>query len=132
MVLDTYLYKALSWSFMALIRSELYCFGIRIQNIVFHCHYRSKTNYIWLTSLNIKKNYRSETFTIRYLYRSYHLYVAVVSLIVVAMFINYSNMYQYHYRSHTCYNSGKNLLSNKILVTYTLVLTNTKWPYHNI
>ena len=35
---------------------------------------------------------------------------------------------EYHYRSHASYNLGKNLTSNKILVTYTLVLTNTKWP----
>ena len=35
MVLDTFLYKVLSWSFTWLIRSELYCFGIRIQEIVF-------------------------------------------------------------------------------------------------
>ena len=32
MLLDTTLYKSLSWSFMELIRSlELYCLGIRIQ-----------------------------------------------------------------------------------------------------
>ena len=30
MVLGTSLYKDLSWSFMRLIRSELYCLGIRI------------------------------------------------------------------------------------------------------
>ena len=32
---------------------------------------------------------------------------------------------EYHYPSHASYNLGKNLTSNKILVTYTLVLTNT-------
>ena len=31
MVLDPSLYKVLVWSFMGLIRSELYCLGIRIQ-----------------------------------------------------------------------------------------------------
>ena len=36
------------------------------------------------------------------------------------------------YSSHACYNLGKNLTSNKILVTYTLVLTNTKWPEGSI
>ena len=30
MVLDTSLYKVLSWSFMGLITSERYCLGIRI------------------------------------------------------------------------------------------------------
>ena len=40
---------------MGLIRSELYCFGIRIQKIVFHCLYKSKTNYTQIISLNIKK-----------------------------------------------------------------------------
>ena len=31
MVLDPFLYKVLSWSFMGVIRSELYCLGIRIK-----------------------------------------------------------------------------------------------------
>ena len=42
--------------FMKLIRSELYCFGIIIQKMVFQCLYRSKANYIRLNSLNIKKS----------------------------------------------------------------------------
>ena len=83
MVLDTSLYKVLSWSFMGLIRSELYCFGIRIQKIVFHCLYKSKTNYIRINSLNIKKNYRSKTFTIRHLHQSDHLSAAILSLILL-------------------------------------------------
>ena len=31
MVLDPFLYKVLSWSFMWVISSELYCLGIRIK-----------------------------------------------------------------------------------------------------
>ena len=55
MVLDKSLHKVLPWSFMGLIRCELYYFGIRIQKIVFPCLYKSKTNYIRLNSLNAKK-----------------------------------------------------------------------------
>ena len=33
---------------------ELYCFGIRTQNIVFYCLYMSKTNFVQLNNLSIK------------------------------------------------------------------------------
>ena len=55
MVLDTSLYKVLSCFFMGLLRSKLYCFGIRIQKIVSHCLYKLKTNYMRINNLNIKK-----------------------------------------------------------------------------
>ena len=60
-------------TFTGLIRSKCYCFKIRIQQIVFYCPYLSRTNYIWLDNLNIKKNYRSKKFTVCHLYRSDHL-----------------------------------------------------------
>ena len=59
-VLDTSFNKVLSWSFMGLIGPEFYCFGIRIQKIVFHCLYRSKTNYTRLNSSNIKRTTRAK------------------------------------------------------------------------
>ena len=51
MVLDTSLYKVLSWLFMGLISSELYSLEIRIQKIVFYCFYRLRLNYIRLNNL---------------------------------------------------------------------------------
>ena len=52
---------------------------------------------------------------------------SLINFVVVAVFINCSNSQQYHYSRHVFYNLGKNLTSNKILVTYTLALTNAKW-----
>ena len=95
MVLDTSLYKVLSWSpimlttymLMGLIRSEHCYFGIRIQKIVFYCFYRSKTNYIRLNNLNIKKileqNFHSLSFISK---RSFICSGSFVNFIVVAVF----------------------------------------------
>ena len=54
--------------------------------------------------------------------------LVLINFVVVVVFINCSNSQQYLYSSHVCYNLGKNLNSDKILVTYTLVLTNAKGP----
>ena len=64
----------LYYTFMGLIRSELYSFRIRIQKIVFYCLYRSITNYINYT------NYRRKTFTVCHLYPRNHLSVIMVLL----------------------------------------------------
>ena len=129
MVLDTSLYKVFSWSFIGLIRSELYCLGIKIQKKFFYYLFRSRTNYIRLKNLIIKKlpeqNFHALSFISK---RSFICCGSVISFVVVAVFINCSNSQQYHYSSHVCHNLGKNLTLNKVFVTYTLVLTNTKWP----
>ena len=59
--------------------------------------------------------------------RSFLCCGSLINFVVVAVFINCSNSQQYHYSRHVFYNLGKNLTSHKILVTYTLVLTNAKW-----
>ena len=128
MVLDTSLYQILSWSFMELIRYALYCLEIRMQKKNY-CLCRSRTNYIRLKNLIIKKlpeqNFHALSFISK---RSFICCGSVISFVVVAVFINCSNSQQYHYSSHVCHNLGKNLTLNKVFVTYTLVLTNTKWP----
>ena len=125
MVLGAFLYKVFSWSFMGLIRSELKCFGIRIQKFFF-CLFRSRTNYIRLENLIIKKlpekNFHIEVkFLVIYIKAIICLCGSLINFVVVAVFINCSNVQQYHYSSHVCYNLGENLTSNKILVTCTLV-----------
>ena len=61
---------------MELIRSEFYCFGIRIQKIVFHCLYKSKANYLRINRLNIKKTTGAKKLL-------NYLSVVVVSLILL-------------------------------------------------
>ena len=132
MVLDPSLYKVLSWSFMGLIRSELYCLGIRIQRKKF-CLFRSRANYIRLKNLIIKNQPEQNIHVLSFISkRSFICCGSLINFANVALFINCSNSKQHHYSSHAYYNLGKNLTSNKILVTYTLALTNTKWPEDNI
>ena len=50
------------------------------------------------------------------------------SFICRGSLINFVVVAVYHFRNRACYNLGKNLTLNKILVTNTLGLTNTKWP----
>ena len=96
MVLDTSLYKVLSWSFMGLIRSELklrlYCFGIRIQEFFFHSLYRSKTNYMQLNRLNIKKTTRAKLSPFVIYIKTIIYCGSFINFIVAAVFINRSNM----------------------------------------
>ena len=116
---------------MGLIRSELYCFGIRIQKLIKlynYCFFRSRTNHIRLKYLIIKK-----LLLLRYALsfmskRSFICRGSLINFVVVAVLINCSNSEKYHFRNRACYNLGKNLTLNKILVTNTLGLTNTKWP----
>ena len=92
MVLDTSLYKVLSWWFMGLIKSELYCLGIRIhtKKKKNYCLYRSRTNYIRLNNLHIKK-------TIGAKLSRFAIYIeaiccgSLINFVVVAVFINCSN-----------------------------------------
>ena len=90
MVLGTSLYKDLPWSFMGLIRSELYCLGIRIQKKIFYCLYRPRTNYIRSNNLNIKKTTGAKL-------SRFVIYIeaiccgGLIYFAVVAVFINGSN-----------------------------------------
>ena len=77
--------------FMGLIRFELYCFGIRIQKIVFYCLYR-RTNYVRLNNLNIKKlleqNFHGLSFILK---QSFICCGSFINFITVAVFINCSS-----------------------------------------
>ena len=92
MVLDTSLYKVLSWSFMGLIRSELYCLGIRMQkkNFFIAVIGREHTIYVLYVFLNIKK-------TIGAKLSRFVLYIeaiccgSLINFVVVAVFINCCN-----------------------------------------
>ena len=113
---------------MGLIRYELYCFGITIQKNNFIAFLGREQNHIRLKYLIIKKlplqRYASSLIS----KRSFICCGSLINLVVLAVFINCSNSEKYDFRSHACYNLGKNLTLNKILVTNTLGLTNTKWP----
>ena len=111
---------------MGLTRSELYFLELEYKKKKkIYCLYRSRTNYIRFNNLNIKKTDGGKLS---------HFVICIEGICcgsltnfpVVAVFINCSNSKQYHYRSHAWYN----LTSNKILVTYTVVLKNTKWLPH--
>ena len=127
MVLHPSLYKVLSWSFMELIRSELYCLGTRLQKENY-CLFRSRTNYTRLKNLIIK-NYWSKTFTLCLLDQSNHLSAVVVLLILLLQ--QYFLIVAIRNSIQPCYNLGKNLTSNKTSVTYTSALKNAKWSYGN-
>ena len=128
MVLNTSLSRFLSrltlMFILWLIRSELNVLGLEHKNDL-HCLCRWWTNYVRLHNLNIRK-------TIKEKISRFVIYIeaiiiccgSFINFIVVAVFINCSSSWQHHYRNHTCYNFGKKLTSNKVLVTYTLVLTN--------
>ena len=109
-----WLYYTILW----LIRSELYCFGIRIQKNVLYCLYRSRINYIWLIKLTIQKTTKAKLsqFVI-YIEATFICCDIFINFLVVAVFISFSSSWQLHYHSHACYNFGKNLTSNEILVT---------------
>ena len=76
---------------MGLIRSELYCFVIRTQKIIFYC-LRSTTNYIRLNYLDIKKvtGAKLSRFVI-YIEAITICCDSFINFIVVAVFINCSN-----------------------------------------
>ena len=118
MVLDTSLYKVLSWSFMGLIRSEHYCLGIRIYIYIYiknYCFFTPSTNYIPFKNLIIKKLLEQFFHALSFILK--RSFICCGSLAAVAAFIYCSNLQQYHYCRHVWYNFGKKLTSNKILVT---------------
>ena len=66
------------------VNQELYCFGIKMQAIVFYCPYRSKTNYVQIKSLNIKKTTRAKLSPyVNFLETIIYLSIAVVLLILL-------------------------------------------------
>ena len=74
-----------------------------------------------------------------HLYRSDHLsamviqeYRSLINFVVVAVFINCSISSQYHYRSHPCYNLGKNLTSNIILVRQYIKIRGSSRVYTDL
>ena len=77
---------------MGLIKSELYCFGIRIQKIVFIAFIGSEQTIYGLITSTLKKlleqNLHSFSFISK---RSFVCCGSVINFIVVAVFINCSN-----------------------------------------
>ena len=73
---------------MGLIRAERYCLGIRIKKN--YCPYRSRTNYIRLNNLNIKKTAGAKLS--RFVIYTEAIYCgSLINFVVVAVFINSSN-----------------------------------------
>ena len=76
---------------MGLLRSELYCLGIRIQKKFFYCLFRSRRNYIRLKNLNIKKLPEQNFYFVIYIKAIIYLLWYSYYFVVVAVFINCSN-----------------------------------------
>ena len=126
MALNTYLFKFcpgwlscwLYYKVLWLIRSERYSFGSRIKEIIFITFIDRRQTTYGSNSWNIKKLFISK--------QSFICWGSFIHFIVVAVFINCSSSWQHHKRGLTCYNFWENLISNKIVLTLTLVLTNIK------
>ena len=87
-----------------LIRSELYCFDIRIQKIVLYYIYRLRANYMQVNNLTIKKTIKAKlSWFVIYL----ETIIYLINFVVLAVFINCSSSWQNHYLGHTCYFCGK-------------------------
>ena len=91
MVLGTSLYRDLSFSFMGLTRSGIYCLEIRIQKKKKNYYlYRSRTKYIRSNNLNIKKTTGANLS--RFVIYIEPIYCgSLINFADVAVFINCSN-----------------------------------------
>ena len=72
----------------------------------------------WILEKLPEQNFYGLSFILK---QSFICCVSFINFIIVEVFINCNSSLQHC--SHTCYNFGKNLTQNEILVTYSLVLT---------